>query len=539
MRVTRANCVANTGIARDYYQCFHRLSDRFPVPPRDYLRHSEKISNYCGQRQILSDCLVTYNRQLGAGGKALTNARLLARDDCLVVVTGQQTGFFTGPALTVYKAMTAITMAGKLRKELSRPVVPVFWMAGEDHDYAEVNRLFIISAKKRKKLLISRQKPVGRPSVGCSTFFKKGDFFPRLAASLPETEFNRKLLAEARGMADTAENLCQWFARLMLRFLGDYGLVMLDPMLPNLRRLARPVFERAISESAAVQEEVSRGERELKYLGYAAPISKEPGYMHLFYYHEGNRVPLYLRQNRVSTRKSLTGWETSLKELKRVCERSPENFSPGVALRPVLQDFLLPTVLFVAGPGEINYLAQLKELYQGFGVSMPPVYPRAQVTVVGKEEERILQQLRTDEKWLTAGFGKYVDSYLRRRDPVNISELMAEKKEMIHNYYRQLVEDFCKLDSNFLSLGEKNWTKLESHLNYLEKIAWQSVRKKNKQFFQQVIRVEDILLPGGSSQEQIYSFYSLLFYFGEELLAVLDKIDFSDVWSHQIVYLNG
>ncbi|WP_366924778.1 bacillithiol biosynthesis cysteine-adding enzyme BshC [Metallumcola ferriviriculae] len=539
MQVLHRKPLVSGEIAKDYYYNYNHLASRFEVAPDDYMQYAKRVTNNLPHRRELSECLQVYNEKLGAGKKSIANAGNLAREDCLVVVAGQQTGFLTGPALTIYKAMTAVRMADKLSSQLQRPVVPIFWMAGEDHDYAEVNRLQIIDVKNRRKLIESRTKPLGRPSAGSTTIFKEDEFFHRLAAALPDTDWGQKLVTEIKQAAEEATDLNHWFGFLMLKLMGKYGLVMMNPMLPEIRKISQPIFQRAIIESAELQHQLLTGERALRELGYTPEITKKPGHMNLFYYDDdGNRMPLYLHQDQVCTRGELADWQMPLADLIAICQSDPAKFSPGVALRPVLQDYLLPTALFVAGPGEINYLAQLKEVYRGFGISMPPIYPRAQITVVGLKENNILRELAVGDDWLETGFKQYIEKYLAKRDPVNISETINEKKRIIKEQHQQLVEQFEQLDNKFSTIGEENWQKIDGHLSYMAKKAVQSLRKKHREFLKRVDTVEDVLSPGGNCQENIYSFYSLLIYFGETLLPILDQVDFTDVWHHQLVYLS-
>lgn len=532
--------LTGTAIVHDYYFNWQKLQSRFAEEPglSGCLRQAPRINKSLHHRQKLSSCLVTYNRQLGAGEKALANAQLLERENCLAVVTGQQTGLFTGPALTVYKAMTAVALAQQLTEELSQPVVPVFWMASEDHDYPEVNRLYVITAKRRRRLLSLNHVPRGRPSVGCISLTGIDEFLNRVAAAVPDDDFNKKLLAEHRSMMHESRSICQWFARCMLKLFDDYGLVMLDPMLPELRQLAAPVIRRAIVESPKVQEEVAAGGQKLAALGYEPVIIKEPGHMHLFYYHGGDRLPLHLNDCQVTTRRGLASWSTSLKELAALNETAPEKFSPGVALRPVVQDYLLPTVAFVAGPGEINYLAQLKEVYRGCGVPMPPVYPRAQLTVLGSREREVLDMLQADENWLHRGLDGYLASYLNERDHLGVRDLVAGTRQEMYSQYRNLLEQLRQVDTKLETTGINRWNRIAGHLEYLQKKAWQSFKKQHQGFIREVKAVQDVLLPGGNSQESTYSFYSLLFYYGEDLLRVFDRVDFTDAWVHQLFYVD-
>jgi len=540
MTIKRAKPITGNSIAQDYYSKKEQLLlKRFASFPNEQglADHARKVSKTEKHRRVLSQCLGRYNRRMGAGRKTLDNIALLENEGCTAVVTGQQTGLLTGPALTVYKAMTAVALSHKLQRQHKKPVVPIFWMASEDHDFAEVNRLHLISSKRRQRSLTTPLRPQGRPSVGCIEIENPEQLIAHMGTVIPETENNIRLLEQQRELALSSQTLCDWFARTMLKLFENEGLIILDPMLPQLRQLAGPLIEQTITDNVRLQAAAVNGAQEMKSLGYEPAIKKQQGHMHLFFYTNGDRVPLYLHDGKVSTRSDLGNWEYTLPQLIDTAKRYPERFSPGVSLRPVLQDYLLPTAAFVAGPGEINYLAQLKEIYQVAGVPMPPIFPRAQITVVGRKESEVIEQLYQDDRWLAEGFGVKLREYVGQQMPIHIEEQFTEIEQTLKNQYQQLINSLTSMDKKYQELGKRELDKTIGRLEYMKKKAWQTVRQQHKSYINRVTETEAILLPSNKPQEQIFSFYSLLFYFGEDLLNIFRDVDFTDGWSHQIYTL--
>ncbi|MEW6308982.1 MAG: bacillithiol biosynthesis cysteine-adding enzyme BshC [Bacillota bacterium] len=337
---------------------------------RDWLRGREY------PRAALSALLVRYQLGLGAPEAAQQAAADLARPGTLAVLAGQQPGLLTGPLYTVYKALAAILLARRAEALAGCRVVPVFWVASEDHDIAEVDHIHVPGLAEATKVTLPLAGSGG--SVGALGLSGADACFRELEQALPPSEFTPTLLAQARAEAGASKDLGEWFARMLLRLFGRHGLVVVDSMDPALRGLQRPVLCRCLDEPAAVARAVRDGTEAVAALGYPPQVEKAADAANFFTYMDGRRLPVAFGERGFELGQA--AWPAA--ELRKRLESDPCLFSPGVLLRPICQDSVFPTLSTVSGPGEQGYQAQLGPVYRHFGLEAPVVWPRPRLTVL-------------------------------------------------------------------------------------------------------------------------------------------------------------
>ncbi|NLN07557.1 MAG: bacillithiol biosynthesis BshC [Firmicutes bacterium] len=231
---------------------------------------SEAVTAAYGRdRTKLAELLLAYNRAAGCTEETEKQIKKLLDPRAVAVLCGQQAGLLTGPLYTVYKALAAVKLAAKLEKELERPVVPVFWVASEDHDFSEANHCYVLGRDKRPQKvelpLVHKGEPVGRLKL---TAEAGRAVLERLREVLPQTEFVPGLLAWLEESLHPSATPADWFARLLLKLAGPKGLVLFDPLLEAGRHLAAPLLAEAVRKRAALEEALLRREAELKACGY-------------------------------------------------------------------------------------------------------------------------------------------------------------------------------------------------------------------------------------------------------------------------------
>ncbi|WP_353048636.1 bacillithiol biosynthesis cysteine-adding enzyme BshC [Exiguobacterium sp. s5] len=312
----------------------------------------------------------------------------LARGEALTMVTGQQVGVFGGPLFAVYKLLTVIKKAKQAEAKLNKPVIPIFWMATEDHDYAEINHVFVsqpLSRQLRKEAL-STVPLAGKASIGELEFdrlkIELVQMLQRVLLSETETPYTTTLYHELVAVLQASHSFAEFFGRMMRRFVGE-DFILFDPHQPEVRALERDAFKRLIREhdrlNTALREAFEDGMPHVDLNRDAA---------HLFY-HDGTRE-LLTKQDGVFTTKR--GHRFTEAELLQQVEEHPERFSNNVVSRPLMQDFLFPTLAYIAGPGEIAYWLQLRPLFHLFGWNMPLLIPRLGAVLVSTNDEKKLAQ---------------------------------------------------------------------------------------------------------------------------------------------------
>jgi bacillithiol biosynthesis cysteine-adding enzyme BshC len=341
-------------------------------------------------RAELSSILRTVALENSAPEVVLKNIELLQDSRTLVVATGQQAGFLGGPLFSIHKALSAIAQARAFSEELKIPVVPVFWVAADDHDQAEIDHAYVLKADGE---LARIRAECDAATLGCS------------AADLrlqPDGEYQRKLiveLAEALGAEDAAREIVALYAelgfgraftRLMYRWLGSLGLIVAPSNV--LRPLAKPILLGDLADYDVVSRLIQESGVKMKALGYelgfSSALRTAP---HFFIATETHnlRVGLEARddggfeeRSPILQQRGVPSTRYTRAALSALIERQPERFSSSAALRPVVQQAILPVLSVVLGPGEVAYWAQLRGVHAHFGIPWPRVSVRASITLL-------------------------------------------------------------------------------------------------------------------------------------------------------------
>ncbi|GAB6875702.1 bacillithiol biosynthesis cysteine-adding enzyme BshC [Thermaerobacter litoralis] len=526
----------------DYQRDFERVRTFFNYDPQDataFARRAQALDRLPHQppREEVAGALAAYNAALGAEEPALEAARRLADPRSLVVVGGQQPGLATGPLYTVYKALGILRWARQLADALKRPVVPVFWLATEDHDLAECNQLHLLDERGRLQRLslpfpaavAGGQPPVGTLPLGPAARGLIAEM--ARVAGVPADHPMVEVLEDARRRSAT---LGQWVGRLLVRLFSRDGLVVLDPMDPALRRLSRPLFQRALVRREAIHRELAAAAQRLQRRGYRPGLDVDPAHANLFYFDGRRRAALLWQDGRFADRHGRLAFTPA--GLVRELEERPEAFSPNVVLRPLVQEWLLPVVGFVVGPGEALYLAQLRDVYPLFGLEMPVVLPRPGFTLVEPEAVDRLRRHRA-----TVGDVLGDPAALRRRvlealDPLGIDDRFATLRQQLKDLYAALLPDLERVRPELRALGQDNLGRILMQVDYLHRKTWQHHRRRQREVVRDLDWLEGSLRPGGQPQERVHNVFPYLMRYGERWLRFLLRAPWPG--GHQLVFLD-
>lgn len=500
--------------------------------PDSFRTRLQELDQGVWDRAALCDALEAYNVSLGCREKTLEHLKALRGDEAVVVVTGQQAGIFTGALYTVYKAITALKLAKVQSEHLGRPVVPVFWVASEDHDFHEIRAAQYLSAGKVRKVVIDkadksnlRRVNLKKMSVG---HLALNDSVKASIEQILSDFSGRGELDHMEALLSTTfverESLSTWFGRIMTRLFHDYGLVMLDPMLPALRALESKFFMTALERQTAVVAALDVQTKAIESLGYRGAIEFDPQGLQLFVYEQEERLALRRvpEQNRYYCESAAHGtrYDYDLEDLRARITARPQDFSTNVVLRPVVQDVLLPTLAYVAGPGELNYYGQLRVVYEVFGQRQPVLYPRENFTLVQDAVSKVLDQYAlSPEDVLMCGVSAIRDHLLDLRDEVRIDQLFEAYMEKFEVEYRSLIQKVLEISPDLQTLSEKNIHLIKSQISYLKEKAHRFHRRNHRQIVQDLSEVEAHLMPGGNLQERTLS---ILQYYAEAGHSLID-----------------
>lgn len=481
-------------------------------------------------RKEVSRILEEQNARYGADETVLANARSLAGDDTCVVSTGQQTGLFTGPLFTIYKAVTAVKLARRVSEETGVRTIPVFWMAADDHDYAEINHVHVCRTDgDALRFELSPDDPNDRRSASDRLLGPEIEaLLGRFAEFLPDSEYSPSAIEALRRHCTVETSLSDAFARLMTLLFRERGLVLVDPTDPELKPLMSPVFEQEIRVPLASTRSVLAVTDKLAEAGFHPQVSRTPDAVNLFLYQDGQRNALRYEDGRFSNRDESLSF--SGEELLQMLEETPGRFTHNVITRPLVQDTLFPTLTYIGGPAEIAYYGQLGGVYRRYGLPFPVVYPRASHTLVGARTARVLEKHGLAISHFVQGIESVVDRKLREEMPVPVTEGLRAARGDVEAHYRNLKGHVTAIDPGLSRIVEASERKTHFALGRLEEKTLRALKKANGVMRGQIMRADRLLYPNGHLQERVANIWQYVALHGFDVMNTLfeatDETDF-------------
>ena len=525
--------------------------EKFYPEKRTQLKNfAEKVlSNYKIDRNQLCDTLAETNRNFSAADKTFESIELLRENDCLAVVTGQQAGLFSGSLYTIYKALSAVKLCEELKKQNIK-AVPIFWIAEEDHDFNEIRKTFVLSSKKASSdsktgdfnLIEIGNSPANyreNSPVGLIELDKTmSATIESLLKALPRTEFTKQIESLLAETYKTGETSSTAFAKLLAKIFADYGLIFLAPLDEKLKKLCSPIFVEAIENSDKINSALLQRNAELKDKNYAAQVLVAEDSFPFFYVSEnGERLALRknLKTGKIKIHNSKTAFDTET--LKNIAETAPQNLSPNALLRPVVQDYLLPTICYFGGAAEIAYFAQNAVIYEILNRPATPIRHRASFTVIEPKNRRTLEKYDLSFADLFKGretiYAQIVEGFLNKET----ARVFAEVEEIINTQLnrldRHLLESEPALSANLANRRRK----IIWHIGALRKKYHRAEIFKHEVVRRRIETLFTSLLPHDALQERTLNVIAFLNLYGEHFIDwIYASIDTNEK-DHQILYL--
>ncbi|HEY6191975.1 MAG TPA: bacillithiol biosynthesis cysteine-adding enzyme BshC [Bacteroidota bacterium] len=514
---------------RSFFEADFHFIHNFP-------KHAELLGGQAKHRSEVADILLDQNRQIGASEKTLENIGLLRDSKTFAIVTGQQVGILGGPLYTVYKTITALRLAEQLSATFSDyKFVPVFWLEGEDHDLEEVNSVSVLNGDHSP---VEIDYPVkGKPAqknagaVGDIEFDGSLDqFFDRLQKTLPNSEFKEPLFSILKQAYAPASTFTSAFARLMNGLFEGSGLVFISSNDRRLKQLLKPIFLKEIEEYPRVSQLIIQRSAELEGRYHAQIKTKA---MNLFMFFKGGRYFIEPREKEFGLRGIRQYFQRD--ELLNIVNQTPELLSPNVALRPICQDTLLPTLAYVGGPAEIAYFAQLKTVYAHFGMTMPIIYPRASVTIYEQKFERILEKYQLELLEFFGDSERVTRKVVELISEVKIEEMFDDAVRRSNELMAEMKYGLNYIDSTLMGPLETTRSKTESHLLLLKEKVVEAQERKHEIALRQVRKVSQSITPNAMLQERVLNFTYFMNKYGPEFIKRLTSDIEIDRFKHQVL----
>ena len=481
------------------------------------------------RRQSVSSILERQNRNWGASDKTLANISRL-RAGAAAVVTGQQVGLFGGPVFAIFKALTAVKLADQATRA-GVDCAPVFWLATEDHDLAEVNQVAIPGSDY--SLQSSTVPTEGLPAapVGTIRFGSEVESVIEAATGLLGPSAIADFLREAYRPGETFGSA---FARLFARLFADWGVILLDAADPELHVIAEPIYQAAIERASELDDALLARGKELDAAGYHQQVKVTPSSTLLFTLRNGARVPVHRHVN-ASADFLIEDERISQADLLRRIKSSPQEFSANVLLRPVIQDYLLPTLAYVGGAAEVAYFAQVGVVYDGLLGRVTPIVPRLSATIVEQKPKALLERYGLSLVDLFLGPEKVRELMASRTLPQELQTAFDQAEASLQKSLDAVRESLARLDPTLVDSATNAASKMHHQLTQLRARAARAELRHVEVLSRHADLLCNALYPSKVLQEREIGGAYFIARQGTEFLRGLYDTIHTDCLDHQVI----
>ncbi|HYK09400.1 MAG TPA: bacillithiol biosynthesis BshC [Gemmatimonadales bacterium] len=424
----------------------------------------------------------------------------LANGEVLVVTTGQQPGLFTGPLYTVHKALSAVALAARLERERHVPVVPVFWVAGDDADFAEANHCAFLDAAGDAHSLVLRDRPADAPQLSLFRERCADDAIRALEdlrTKTPDSEFKVDVLNWLGAAYGTDQNLADAFANAINALLGSHGLAIFRAHAPSAKRAAAPLL--------------------LKAIDVVLPDGLTPVLV------EGKlgRDRLRADARHFVTRRSEERFTRA--DLEGFAQSAPERLSPNVLLRPAVEAALFPTVAYCAGPGELQYLPDAAPCHAALGVTPQTPVPRWSGVLIESKVEKVLERHRITVDDLKPPAGALEGRIAKGALPPETLALLQRLRASLTSDYDALARLVAGIDPTLERTVQGARNQALGGTQEIEKKLVAAVKRTHETLTGQIAKARAALYPLGIPQERSLTVASFLLRYGPPLVDELAR----------------
>jgi bacillithiol biosynthesis cysteine-adding enzyme BshC len=490
-------------------------------------------------RLEVADHIERFMKRFPSSDAVIESIEKLKRQDSVVVIGGQQAGILTGPLYSIHKIISVIKLAEQKERQLGVPVVPVFWIAGEDHDFQEVNHVFVPVNQKLDKWTypekVLQKKMVSDIQIDKDICLA---WVENIIENFGETEHTNHLLAFVTEQINKSTTFVDFFANIIMELFKDYGLLIVDSGDSAFRQLQKEFLKEQIVHHEAITYALLEQQKEIAKQGFPLTIDASERAANLFYYDQQLNERILLEYDREAER--FVGKNGRVKfskqELVELAYENPAKLSNNVVTRPLMQEWLFPTLAFIAGPGEISYWAELKQVFEHFGIKMPPIVPRLNITFLDRSVETDLEELNLKlENVLQSGTGQEKAQFIETIMDKEIAELFSKAKEQLVNQYQVIAAKTAELNQGLLPLLKKNEGLLIKELDFMQTKLEEAVKLKHDVILNKYARVDMNLRPDGSPQERIWNIFYYLNRYGMNFINDIMESAFEFDGRHKVM----
>ncbi|MFC0014249.1 MULTISPECIES: bacillithiol biosynthesis cysteine-adding enzyme BshC [Allobacillus] len=523
---------------RDRKESIFSQFDYDPYQLRSYKKRLSQLQQGDYQREELAKILLKQNRKWGAGPAVEKNIETLKNPNSSVVIGGQQAGILTGPLYTIHKMISILVHAKEQEEHLQQPVIPVFWIAGEDHDFEEINHIYIQKNPNRLKKVAIDGELESKQSVSSIKLPKKeaAIFLENIFSTFQETKHTKKIYNQLKETAEQSDTYVDFFGTLTHQMFQEEGLVLVDSDDSDLRKLESSYFVRMIEEQPNIAKAVVRDLQHQEDKGYTISIDAESDDGHLFYHVDGERQLLMRENDKWKTKDGHVSLRTE--ELLEIAKKEPELLSNNVITRPLMQELVFPVLAFHAGPGELAYWSILKNAFRCLDLTLPIVMPRLSMTLLQSNHQSWIDGMDLSiESLIQSGVYTQKMNWLNRQTKLPIEETFQEVQKHIETVHQPIQEIAESISSDMEGLSKKNLEKIQKELAYVEKRFMRTVESNHQLRIKRYDTLDTYYHPDGGLQERKWNLIYWMNQYGWDLPSRLTTIPPKWEVDHLIVNL--
>ncbi|MGZ4789200.1 MAG: bacillithiol biosynthesis cysteine-adding enzyme BshC, partial [Terriglobales bacterium] len=434
-----------------------------------------------------------------------------------------------GPLFAILKALTAVELARKA-ENAGVPCVPVFWLATEDHDLAEVNHIAVPTSEGTLAVLRSSSHGVEDAPVGDIRF---DDDITAVTAQLAELLGPSDVTDAIQQAYRSGETMGSAFGKLFASIFREYGVILIDAYVPEFHRIAEPVYRAAIEHAAEIDQSLLQRGKDLEQAGYHQQVKVTSTSTLLFEIINGRRTVI----QRTNDHFRVGDERCSREKLMARISSHPENFSANVLLRPVMQDYVLPTLAYTGGPAEVAYFAQVGVVYQRLLNRVTPVVPRFSATIVDQHQAKLLGKYNLKLTDLFHGEEKLRVIMSQNVLPSSIQSDFADATRTVHIAMEKIRADLQQLDPTLVDAATTAESKMKYQVEQLEARAARAQLRRNEIIERHARQLSTHLLPNKELQEREIAGAYFLARHGLDLLHTLSEAASKDCPDHQVIFL--
>ncbi len=496
------------------------LLSRDPSSLESYLAKADEVDGRVGgeERSLAASCLI------GGGHRATERIAEFVERQGFVVTTGQQPGLFGGPLYGLYKGLTAAALAKRLEVELDRPVLPVFWIASEDHDWdeARVAHTVDIENELREVSLPANEAGADRPIYQIPLGHAVVEALEAFRSLMPETEFLPRWEAVLQQSHRSDSTLAHAYLHVLEELLGPAGVFLIQAHHPELKARALPILLRELQESEDRHAALTKSAASIADAGFELQVPLIEGATNVFLQGGERRERVFRDHDGFRLRGSER--RLSFAEIESLGRDDPSTLSPNVLLRPVVESALLPTLSYVAGPGEAAYLPQTAPVFAGHQIEMPVVHPRLSVAVVERKVEKVLKKFDLAIDELSEPHHELAGRLARDSIPSDIQSGLETVRRLLGENTDVLLKSVSQLDPTLSGPVSTFRNQSFGLLTEVERKVVQSLKRDNDVALAQVSKAQLHLFPNGDPQERVFNPFYYLVRYDEAFLSELNRL---------------